>query len=95
MVPEGARRCARCGSGRIQHSHRRGLWERVLHAFGGQICRCLSCNGRDAWFGLRRIPLGQGYGKSGAFSAAAIGVGLAVFLAFFWWFLSRFAGRVS
>ena len=95
-VPEGARRCPRCGSGRIQHSHRRGLWERILHAFGGQIRRCLSCNGRDAWFGWRRIPLGQGRRKGGPFSAAVvIGVGLALFLAFFWWFLSRLAGRMT
>jgi len=94
--PERARRCPRCGSDRIHHSHRRGSWERILHALGGQIRRCHSCSGRHAWFGLKGIPLGRGRTRAGALSAVVVvGTGLIVFLTVFWWILARFAARSS
>jgi hypothetical protein len=93
---ERARRCPRCGSERIQPSHLRGAWERILHALGGQIRRCHSCSMRQAWFGVKAVPLGRGRTGAGPISAAVVvATGLIVFLTIFWWILARLAGRSS
>jgi hypothetical protein len=93
---EGNRRCPRCGSERIHHSHRHGAWERILHALGGQIRRCHSCSTRQAWFGMSAIPLRQGRSGAGPIRAAVVvATGLIVFLTVFWWIIVRMAARSS
>ena len=93
---EPARRCPRCGSERIHFSHLRGAWERILHALGGQVCRCHACSSRQVWFGELGIPVGRGRNQAGPISAVlVVATGLIVFLTVFWWILARLTARSS
>ena len=87
--PARTRRCPRCGSDRLYQSHRRGLLEKTLAAFGAQVRRCHSCRARHSWFGLTAIRLGDSATDPGLHNGIAIGAGFVLCVAFLWWMITR------
>lgn len=91
-VRQPVKSCPRCGSDRVQRSHRRRALDYVVYALGAEIRRCRDCSLRHASFGTFAVPLSgpQGLGIlwRGIF---AMGSGFLVCLLFVWWVIRRFA----
>jgi hypothetical protein len=84
------RHCPKCGSVRVHRSRRRGPIEMVLGALGAVICRCHDCCGRQAWFGVSPVPIGNRDPNANPIVSLAIlltGVGASA--AFLWWMVTR------
>ena len=62
--------CPNCGSGRIHHSRRRTLTEKLIAPAGGKVRRCHACN----W---RFVQLGGSLIRTADFRAALRGVTFA------------------
>jgi hypothetical protein len=89
-------RCARCGSDRLHHSHRRGPIEQILYIFGTQIRRCHACRLRQAWFQFGwttpiSIRLADDSKRHGWSGAALLCGGFVVCVGFLWWMITRFS----
>ncbi|HEV2198927.1 MAG TPA: hypothetical protein VGR73_03830 [Bryobacteraceae bacterium] len=84
------RHCPKCGSVRVHRSRRRGPLERVLASFGAAICRCHDCCGRQAWFGLSPIPIGNKDPRTNPVAAlAALLMGVGISAALLWWMFTH------
>jgi len=86
---ERQRRCPRCGSDRLQQSHRRSLFERVLSLVGGDIRRCHSCRARHSWFGLTALRLGDSATDRSLSGGFVVGAGFLLCIAFLYWMITR------
>ena len=87
---ERVRHCPKCGSIRVHRSRRRGPLERVLAALGASICRCHDCCGRQAWFGLSPVPIGnRDPNTNPVLSLAVLLTGAAASVGFLWWIFTR------
>ncbi len=83
------RRCPKCLSDRVHHSHRQGAIERLLSIFGAEIRRCHACRMRQAWWGMFALRLGDS-GASTQWSALLVlAVGFVFCLAVVWWVITR------
>ena len=85
--------CPRCGSIRVHRSRRRGPVDRVLVAFGGEICRCHDCCGRQAWFGFSPIPIGNRDPETPSWAGLAVVSSAVAGVALVWWFVTRLAEK--
>lgn len=84
------RHCPKCGSVRVHRSRRRGPLERVLASLGAAICRCHDCCGRQAWFGVSPIPIGNKDPRANPVAAlAALLMGVGISAALLWWMFTH------
>jgi hypothetical protein len=96
------RRCPKCLSLRVHYSRRQGPFDQFLSSLGAEICRCHSCDMRQAWFvgprllhpwsGDFAVRLGK---RSGALQGRWTGLlvlstGFVLCLAVVWWAITRF-----
>jgi hypothetical protein len=85
------RHCPKCGSVRVHRSRRKGCFEGLLVALGGEIRRCHDCCCRKAWFGGSPIPIGNRDPEAPAWARLlAVGSGAAA-VAVVWWVIDRLA----
>ena len=87
---EQVRHCPKCGSIRVHRSRRRGPFEHVLTWFGAAICRCHDCCGRQAWFGVSPLPIGnRDPNINPVLSFAVLVVGLLGSVGVLYWMLTH------
>jgi hypothetical protein len=83
-----ARQCPHCGSLRVHPSHRRGVFDRLFAAMGGDIRRCHDCRARQAWFHHTPMPLPA---VDHWPRMAMLGSGFLMCLMVLWWIIQRSA----
>jgi hypothetical protein len=62
----------------------------VLASLGAAICRCHDCCGRQAWFGVSPVPIGNRDPHSNpVVSLVALMAGVGLSAAFLWWMFTH------
>ena len=90
-VRSSVRHCPKCGSVRVHRSRRRGPFEVLLAWCGAAICRCHDCCGRQAWFGVSPVPIGNRDPNANPVVSLAIRLtGVGASAALLWWMVTRF-----
>lgn len=83
--------CPRCRSHVVHRSHRRGMFDYVLHALGAEVRRCHDCRSRHAAFTTFTLPLGEPTPTARRWTRLLVmASGLLGCLLFAWWAIRRF-----
>lgn len=83
--------CPRCGSARVQRSHRRTAMDHVLYTLGAEIRRCRECRFRHAMFQRRSLALSDPRWAGGSWKTLAfVTSGFLFCLLFVLWMIRRF-----